>query len=220
MRLLLLRHGQTPSNVQGQLDTAMPGAGLTPLGFRQAEAVPLAFAAHPIDLIAVSPLLRTTLTAAPLAGTRGIEPEIFPGLREISAGDLEMRADPRSGRTYLDTAFAWASGDLSRRMPGGESAREFFARYDGAVAEIAERGSETVVVVSHGAAIRVWAQSRVRGVEPAIAADQRFANTAFVEITGDPDGGWDLVRWHGDPAGGSALTADDAPDPTGAADPE
>ena len=40
MRLLLVRHGQTPSNVAGLLDTALPGPGLTALGTRQAAAIP------------------------------------------------------------------------------------------------------------------------------------------------------------------------------------
>ena len=35
MRLLLIRHGETPGNVLGQLDTAHPGPGLTDLGERQ-----------------------------------------------------------------------------------------------------------------------------------------------------------------------------------------
>src|SRR5699024_5083913 len=32
MRLLLIRHGQTPSNVEGILDAGYPGPGLTALG--------------------------------------------------------------------------------------------------------------------------------------------------------------------------------------------
>ena len=36
-RLHLVRHGQTPSNVAGALDTALPGAPLTELGREQAE---------------------------------------------------------------------------------------------------------------------------------------------------------------------------------------
>ena len=44
MRLLLIRHGQTPSNVLGALDTLVPGPGLTPLGLEQAAAIPDALA--------------------------------------------------------------------------------------------------------------------------------------------------------------------------------
>ena len=39
MRLTLVRHGQTPSNVLGLLDTAPPGPGLTDLGQLQAASV-------------------------------------------------------------------------------------------------------------------------------------------------------------------------------------
>lgn len=45
MRLLLVRHGETPSNVDRLLDTAVPGPGLTRLGERQAAALPEALAA-------------------------------------------------------------------------------------------------------------------------------------------------------------------------------
>ena len=66
MRLILVRHGQTPANVLGQLDTAHPGPGLTERGFEQAERVPEALRGENIDAIYVSTLIRTQLTAAPL----------------------------------------------------------------------------------------------------------------------------------------------------------
>lgn len=68
MRLLLIRHGQTPANVRGELATARPGPGLTALGRRQALAIPDAVAGEQIAAIYVSPLVRTGETAAPLAG--------------------------------------------------------------------------------------------------------------------------------------------------------
>ena len=54
MRLLLIRHGQTPGNVLGQLDTAFPGPGLTGLGERQAAALPEALADEDIEAIQAS----------------------------------------------------------------------------------------------------------------------------------------------------------------------
>ncbi|MBS1673359.1 MAG: histidine phosphatase family protein [Actinobacteria bacterium] len=215
MRLLLVRHGQTPSNLQGLLDTAAPGPGLTALGERQSAAIPAAFHDDRIDLIAVSPLLRTGLTAAPLAQARGLTPMLLPGLAEIEAGDLEMRGDRASVHTYIGTAIGWVTGDPDARMPGGESGRAFFARYDAAIAEIAASGATTAVAVSHGAAIRVWASARARGVDLAVAEHQGFPNTGYVELAGDPVAGWDLVRWHSEPAGGASLTTGDGPDPTG-----
>ena len=38
MRLILVRHGQTPSNIERLLDTGAPGPGLTELGLAQSGA--------------------------------------------------------------------------------------------------------------------------------------------------------------------------------------
>jgi probable phosphoglycerate mutase len=215
MRLLLLRHGQTPSNVKGLLDTANPGPGLTALGERQAAAVPEALRDRRVDAIAVSPLVRTALTAAPLAQVRGIEPLTVEGLEEIEAGGLEMAGDHEAHRRYLGTAFAWARGDVGRVMPGGTDGRMFFERYDRAVAAIAARGEDNVVVISHGAAIRAWASARVTGVDIDLVERSALANTGLVEIDGDPSEGWRLVAWTAGPVGGHELDSAVADDPTG-----
>ena len=205
MRLLLLRHGQTPSNAEGLLDTANPGPGLTPLGERQAAAVPRALRGRLVDAVVVSPLVRTSLTAAPLARERGLEPLTVDGLREIEAGVLDLTCSHEAYRHYLGTAFAWARGDVGRVMPGGPDGRAFLSRYDDAVAQIAAHGWDSVVVVSHGAAIRAWASARVAGVDVDHVERTSLANTALVEIDGDPGGGWELVAWAGGPVGGDGL---------------
>src|SRR5688572_23161801 len=107
MRLFLIRHGQTPSNVAGLLDTAAPGPGLTDLGHRQAAEIPDALRSTPVDAIFASTLVRTQLTAAPLAEDRGLDVVVLPGIHEIEAGDLELNLDHASVRIYLETAFSW-----------------------------------------------------------------------------------------------------------------
>ncbi len=206
MRLILLRHGQTPANVDGILETSIPGPGLTDLGRRQALAVPAALAEERIEGIYVSNLVRTHETAAPLADTLGIRPVEFPGLREIAAGDLEGRNDWDSVKAYLSTCGAWAT-DLTVRMPGGESGLEFFGRYDDALAQIEERHdpAATVVVVSHGAAIRVWCGGRVSNLGPEFTRDHHLDNTGIVVVEGSTDGGWTCISWAGTPVGGEAL---------------
>ena len=72
MRLMLIRHGQTPSNVLGLLDTNPPGPGLTDLGIRQAAALPATLAGCRIDAIYASNQPRAQLTAQPLAAARGL----------------------------------------------------------------------------------------------------------------------------------------------------
>ncbi|MFF3846323.1 histidine phosphatase family protein [Streptomyces sp. NPDC002328] len=198
MRLLLVRHGETPSNLDRLLDTAVPGPGLTELGERQAAALPAALADEDVEALYASTLLRTRLTAAPLAAARGLDVRVRDGLREIAAGDLEMLpGDTERGELYVRTAFAWAAGDLELRMPGGENGAEFLARYDAVIAEAAASGAGTVVMVSHGAAIRTWCAARAHNVDVPFAAAHRLANTGVVTLEGSPADGWKALTWAG-----------------------
>jgi broad specificity phosphatase PhoE len=212
MRLLLIRHGQTPSNVDGLLDTARPGPGLTELGERQAAEIPDALKHEPIDGIYVSVLRRTLITATPLLVDRGLEPVVLPGIHEIEAGDLEMRHDHEAYRIYLETAFAWGLGDLDRRMPGATDGHEFFRRFDESITSVT---GNNAVVFSHGAAIRVWVAGRAINVPPSFAGEHDIQNTGVVELDGSLEVGFTLLSWQGTPVGGSDLSDDSAEDPTG-----
>jgi len=219
MRLLLVRHGQTPANVLGELDTDVPGPGLTDLGRRQAAALPSALADEAIGTVVVTDLVRTHETAAPLVAALGLEPLQIGELREISAGDLERRSDPEAVQAYLSAVVGWAEGDLDRQVPGGESGHEFFARYDAgiatAVAAAQAAGHGTLAVVSHGAAIRCWAAARSTGRDEGFLRTHQLENTGVVVVEGEPGDGWRLVDWHGDAAGGAQLGDGGRPDPTG-----
>jgi probable phosphoglycerate mutase len=215
MRLLLLRHGQTPSNVEGILDAAYPGPGLTELGRAQAAAVPQALAGEDIAAIHVSPLLRTHETAAPLAAARGLNPRITAGFEEILAGDLQGRQDAASVEAYQGMHHRWSAGERSEGVPGGESAKQFWARWDAALAQVAAQHPDdaTVVVVSHGAAIRVFA-SVAAGLGAASLAERPLFNTGLVTMIGSPEAGWRLEDWHSAPLGGEHLLRGTAHDVT------
>ena len=216
MRLLLIRHGQTPANVAGALDTAIPGLGLTELGQDQAAALPAALADERIDSVHATRLVRTQLTAAPLAAVRQLPVEVSPGLEEVSAGSLEMRSDPDAVAGYVECLAAWTAGELDRAMPGGSDGRAFWSRYDSAITAIAARHDpeETAAVVSHGAAIRVFT-TVATGMPVEQAHELRIANTGMAVLEGDPGSGWRLQRWCADPVGGAALLDVTAADVTG-----
>ncbi|EXG81899.1 histidine phosphatase family protein [Cryptosporangium arvum] len=197
MRLILIRHGQTPSNVAHLLDTGVPGPGLTELGLDQAAALPGALADENIEVLFVSTLVRTHLTAAPLASARGLEPVVRDGLREVVAGDLEMLSDHESVKTYLETVFGWSAGRTELRMPGGEDGTEFLGRYDAVIDEAAATGAGTVALVSHGAAIRAWVAARAANVDVEWAAEHALSNTGIVTLEGAPSDGWKVVTWEG-----------------------
>ncbi|MEO7146776.1 MAG: histidine phosphatase family protein [Terrimesophilobacter sp.] len=197
MRLLLIRHGQTPGNVLGQLDTAHPGPELTELGRRQAQALTTTLEQERLDALYASTLVRTQLTARPLARARTLDVDIRPGLHEIEAGSLELRSDRDSIRAYLETVFAWGDGDLSVAMPGGQDGHAFFGRFDAEIASIAASGAQTAAAFSHGAAIRVWVARRASNIRPAFATENALDNTGVVALQGSPSTGWTLTEWAG-----------------------
>ena len=213
MRLLLLRHGQTVANTTAALDTAVPGLELTELGRRQARAAARALAEEGIEAVAVSTATRTGQTAAPFAEALGVVPAAYDGLREIAAGDVEMRDDQAALEVYLGTVGAWLDGDLGRRMPGGETGSEFLARYDAAMAQACSSGASTLLVVSHGAAIRTWVTHRATGDHA--PAHEGLHNTGCIRLDGSPADGWTIVSWDREPVGGAGLEDETAPDPTG-----
>lgn len=216
MRLHLIRHGQTPANVAGALDTAPPGAGLTALGRRQAAAV-AEMLVGPVRAVHASTLLRTQQSAEPLARAHGLRVDVRPGLEEVRAGDLEMATDRESVETYLGTLTSWMRGDLDRRMPGGDDGHAFVERYDAAVRGIcADREADDVVVVfSHGAAIRSYTGLRATGPAIEEIIERRIMNTGTIVLDGDPDAGWRVVRWTSEPLGGAHLVDGVAHDVTG-----
>jgi broad specificity phosphatase PhoE len=206
VRLVLMRHGQTRSNLQGALDTAAPGAPLTGLGLRQADAAAPVLVERGVVATWSSDLLRAEQTARPVADLLGTTAGSLPGLAEISAGTLEMRTDPDGIAAYAEVVIAWISGDLTARMPASEDGREFLERFDGAVATIASTAGEddVVVAVSHGSAIGTWTASRAADL-PGWQGRDRLRNTGAVVLEGDPERGWRLVDWLARPLGGHWL---------------
>jgi probable phosphoglycerate mutase len=216
MRLLLIRHGQTPDNVRGAIGTRRPGPGLTDLGRKQADALVPALGNEPIAAVYISPLRRTAETAAPLAAALGVEPVVLEGLEEIEAGDLEDAADMAAIRRYVEVVFGWAGGDLERSLPGSIDGYAFFSRFDAAVARVADAHPDaTVALVSHGAAIRVWTASRAINLEVAEPSRRHLENTGIVVLEGSPARGWRVETWEGEPVGGPALEDETARDPLG-----
>ena len=197
MRLLLIRHGQTSSNVNALLDTAPPGPGLTEVGSEQAAALPGALNQERIDAIYASTLIRTQLTAAPLAHALGLSVRVRAGLREVGAGELEMRGDAAAKHEFLSTVFGWAAGELDVPMPGGADGRQTLADFDAVIAEIVASGYGSVAVFSHGAVIRLWVAARVANVQLPWVRSHPLANAGVVRLDGQPAGGWYMQSWSG-----------------------
>ncbi len=189
MRLLLIRHGQTQSNVNRELDTAFPGAPLNETGLAQAEALIEALAHERIDALYCSTLTRAQQTAAPLAAARALEAVVVDGIQEIAAGVEEMSTN---WQPYVDMLNSWSPTNLDAGLEGGETARQFVTRFTNAVAAMEQAGDEHVALVSHGAALRVWAITQ----DPAVGdLAPHLDNTQWITLTGSMTAGWRIERW-------------------------
>lgn len=211
MRLVLARHGQTPSNITRALDSRPPGPPLTALGHAQAAALAQRIASWPVSAVHASRAVRAQQTAAPLAAALGMATDVIDGAHEVDCGDFEGRCD-LAARTAFDEVYdAWWTGDLGARLPGGESALDVLARFLPAVAAITEAAppAADVVLVAHGAAIRLSA-----GALLGEAAQTRYVpNTGLVVLAADPTAGtgWVLEAWDDAPPVPGDVTAGGEP---------
>ena len=190
MRLLLIRHGETQSNVDQLLDTAHPGAPLTENGIQQAVVLVESLAEENIDALFVSTLTRAQQTAAPLATRLQLPATIIDGVQEIAAGVEEMSAD---WTAYVGMLGSWSPENMDAGLEGGETAREFIQRFDAAIADIEAEGHHSVALVSHGAALRVWALAQDPSVPEEFSG--LLHNTEWIVMNGSSSSGWKVERW-------------------------
>ncbi|MDN5914790.1 MAG: histidine phosphatase family protein [Pseudonocardia sp.] len=196
LRLVLVRHGRTPSNVIRALDTALPGPPLDELGRAQAAAVAELFVDWPVRAVFASRATRAQQTAASIADRLGLPVTTLDGVHEIFVGELDGLADDASRALFGEIFASWWDGDPDRPQPGGESATDLRARFLADV-ERALHGidSGTVVVVSHGAAIRLSCAALLQGREEAGRGRlSPLPNTGRVVLRRDPEG-WSLELW-------------------------
>ena len=150
--LVLARHGEAEYERAGLSDD---GGSLTEAGRRQARELAERLAGDRVAAVWCSDLSRSVQTAEIAAAALGLNRvTVASGLREISVGD-HAGTPVRAG--LLDQELrAWEKGRLSVRVPGGESGAEVVARLRDPLEAAADQfRGETVLMVSHGWAIRV-----------------------------------------------------------------
>jgi broad specificity phosphatase PhoE len=199
LRLHLVRHGQTPSNVHMALDSKPPGPPLTEQGQRQAAELAAALATEPVVAVYASTAVRAQQTAAPVADVHGLEVRVVQGVHEVFVGDLEGRNDRTALERFFAVYSAWADGDLEVPMPGGETGRQLLDRYLAVVNRIRDEHPDgSVVLVSHGAAVRLVAH-QLAGVAPELTKHALVPNTGQVVLEADHTSptGWRCLEWTG-----------------------
>ena len=198
-RLVLLRHGQSQSNVDRCLDTRPPGAPLTPAGTAQARDFARGFERQP-GMLLYSIARRAKETAAVIGEVWGLPPREVEGIHEVQVGELEMRNDDDAVAVFNRVYESWHLGDLDVGMPGGETGAEVLDRYLSVMANLRMRYLDDdhwtgdIVVVSHGAAIRL-AAATLAGVDGSFVVEHHIGNAESVVLAPITDGRWSCVHW-------------------------
>lgn len=190
-RLVLLRHGQTASNlehrIQGQLDIEIDDTGHG----QAAAAAPHLAALQPVALWS-SDLARARQTAAYVAKETGLEPTYDARLREYHLGERQGLTHSEYAAGFADEYAMFCSGDLGV-VPGAESTQQVVDRMVDALSEllVGIDPGEVAMAVSHGAAIRV-----------AVVALLGLGIAAAPALGGLDNCGWAILEESGD---GSTL---------------
>jgi broad specificity phosphatase PhoE len=198
-RLVLVRHGQSVANVDKRLDTRPPGADLTELGREQARAFARDAPSVP-GLLLHSVATRAAQTAAEISAELDVPAREVIGIHEVQVGDLENRNDQGAVDEFDATYRRWLNGERDVSMPGGESANDVLERYLPVLDELRvrylddENWTSDIVVVSHGAAIRLTG-ALLGDVDSGFALEHHLANTEAVVLLPAAGGGWSCAQW-------------------------
>jgi probable phosphoglycerate mutase len=198
-RLVLLRHGQSYGNVDRRLDTRPPGAELTPLGHDQARAFARDGFCRP-GLLLHSVATRAAQTAAEISAEVDVSAREVTGIHEVQVGELENRNDDAAVAEFEAIYQRWHEGERDVPLPGGETANQVLSRYLPVLNQLRtcyldnDDWTGDIVVVSHGAAIRLSA-GVLAGVDGSFVVDHHLGNTEAVVLSPITDGGWRCVQW-------------------------
>ncbi len=156
MRIILVRHGETPAN-RDRLTLGRADPALSELGLRQAEAVAREVAARaPAEAVYTSPLLRARQTADAVGALLGLKPVVLDDLVEMDVGEMEGLTSQELRQRHPEFLAAWWSAAAGEaKMPGGESLADVQARTWRAIEAIRDQHppEASVVAVSHNLAL-------------------------------------------------------------------
>jgi probable phosphoglycerate mutase len=198
-RLVLLRHGQSFGNVNRRLDTRPPGTELTPLGREQARAYARNTARRP-GLLVHSVAVRAAQTAAEISAELQLPVREATGIHEVQVGELEDRGDDEAITAFNAVYERWHRGERDVPLPGGETGEQVLDRYVPVLTDLRMRylddhdWVDDIVVVSHGAAIRL-AAAVLAGVEGSFVIHHHLANAESVVLAPVTDGRWSCTHW-------------------------
>lgn len=189
-RLILLRHGRTSWNESGRAQ-GHADIELDPTGHAQARAAARHLADLDVARLWASDLRRARQTAEYLSDVLGLPVEQDPRLREFDVGERQGLTLAEFAERFPEEYTAWLSGEGLVPVKGGEVSEDVAARMVPALRERIEELShgETVLVVTHGAAMKVAVAALLEWPLELAAGLKAVDNCAWVTVEEIEHGG-------------------------------
>lgn len=147
MKLILIRHGETPWNKEGRIQ-GTSDIELSERGIEQARRLALSLKDSDIGALHASPLKRAYRTAEIINSFHRKKIELHPELMEMDQGDFEGMSFKELMACEKEFIHRWIADPASVRMPGGESLAELQKRAWQPIEKLIA-GGQNALVVSH-----------------------------------------------------------------------
>ncbi len=155
MNLLLIRHGEIPSNIK-KIFAGKSHERLTEKGTCQAKEAAEKLKSCKIDALYSSPIQRALQTAEIISRKIGKRVLIDDAFREMELGPWEGLSENDVARTYPGEWNIWHSMPAELKLPGREMLEELLERVLTGLKNIyPRRVDQNIVIVTHVAIIRV-----------------------------------------------------------------
>ena len=153
LRMIFVRHGRTPWNVQGRVQG---GGALDEVGRAQAVALGERLRSEPIDAIYASPALRARQTAQATARRLGLPVRQRSLLRDLDYGHYAGALVSDLRRQSPGLLERWREHPDTVSFEGGESLAELRKRILRFIADVArDHDGATVLAATHDSPVRV-----------------------------------------------------------------
>jgi len=179
--VLLVRHGQTDSNING-FYMGWSNEDLNQAGYTQARCLSSRLADLPVATFYTSPLRRACTTATILAEPHHLEPNTSDDLTEIRLGDWQGLHMDEIRQKWPELWRQWRADPSQLTLPNGESLNEVAERslraFEGVVRD---NEGKYAVIVTHDVVVKLLV-AHVLGAPNSIYRRFNIGNTSLTVV--------------------------------------
>lgn len=180
--IYFIRHAESFGNLTRRIYGWYDGS-VTPKGRAQIECLRKRFEEVKIDAVYSSDLKRTCETASAIYVPKKLPLYTDSAFREVGVGVWENMPWGEAPVLYPEQYKNWTESPLEFNIEGGETYDSVYARAKKALDKVArENDGKTVVIVSHGATLRMLMHGIVRDGDISDVANDAWGDNTCVSL--------------------------------------